>query len=344
MKKKSIIYIILMVTLFMFTYLFIYSGVNTKVKTFVNYQEDSNVNYQVSLKENDIYDSKILGSNKNYIASLVDSILIDFDYKAKYSEYMSGFYSYSVESTVVAYEDDINDSLWNKNFKEMDDKVSVLNQNKIDMIKINDKVQIDYGKYKKMIDDFKEDYQIDISGYLMVKIKIKMMVDFSKFNNQVEDESVIKVIIPLSYDTFKIKVINDNNKIDNYEEFTKKSSVNYLLLIMGALCGSIGLAILVTIIKEMKFITESDSKYRGELKEILDKYKDEIVVVDKLYNKKKYNLIYVDSFLELLDVYKKVDSPISFKEMGKNSEAIFLIIEEDNAWIYRLVADKKKGK
>ena len=51
---------------------------------------------------------------------------------------------------------------------------------------------------------------------------------------------------------------------------------------------------------------------------------------------RKYNLIYVDSFKELLDVYDKVDLPISFKEFKKNQKAVFLIIENDNAWIYIL--------
>ena len=66
MKKKDILYIILMVISFVFTYLFIYSGCNTLVKTFVNYQEKSDLGYKVYLSENDIYDSSILGMNKKY--------------------------------------------------------------------------------------------------------------------------------------------------------------------------------------------------------------------------------------------------------------------------------------
>ena len=61
-----------------------------------------------------------------------------------------------------------------------------------------------------------------------------------------------------------------------------------------------------------------------------------------MYNTKDYNLIYVDSFEELLDVYKRVESPISFKEMDKHKKAIFLIIEEDNAWVYQLINEKNK--
>lgn len=339
MKKKDILYIILMVISFVFTYLFIYSGCNTLVKTFVNYQEKSDLGYKVYLSENDIYDSSILGMNKKYIASLIDQIVINFDYDILFDRYLSGFYSYAVSSSVVAYEDDINDPLWIKEYNELLDKVEVINQNKIDMIKISDKVSIDYQKYKKIIDDFKSDYDIDISGYLLVKVNIHMMVDFSGLNNQVDDSREIKIIIPLSYDTIKIDVINDNNKIDSYYEFTTKSDVNYLFLVLGAITGSIGLALLILIIKEMIEISRRQNKFDKELKHILKEHSEIIVKVDRLYNKKKYNLIYVDSFDELMDVYKKVETPISFKKMDKKREVIFLIIEDDNAWIYRLVEE-----
>ena len=89
-------------------------------------------------------------------------------------------------------------------------------------------------------------------------------------------------------------------------------------------------------------VSKMESNYNKELKKILKDNRDIIVNVNKLYNKKKYNLIYVDSFIELMDVYNRVESPISFKEIEKNKEAIFLIIENDNAWIYRLVNKKKE--
>jgi len=98
------------------------------------------------------------------------------------------------------------------------------------------------------------------------------------------------------------------------------------------------------IIKEMIEISNGESKYTKELKHILKEYSEEIVNVDKLYNKKKYNLIYVNSFDELMDVYKRVDSPISYKEIDKNKCAVFVIMEEDNAWIYQLVSDREKRK
>ena len=77
-----------------------------------------------------------------------------------------------------------------------------------------------------------------------------------------------------------------------------------------------------------------------ELKKILSRYDDCIVRVNKLYVNKKYNMIYVDSFSELMDVYDKKGQMISLREMKRGAEAIFVIIDLDDAWIYKLVSDE----
>ena len=93
-------------------------------------------------------------------------------------------------------------------------------------------------------------------------------------------------------------------------------------------------------IRNMVLASKRRFDYNKELTKILDEYGDIIVNVKRFYNKKKYNLIYTGSFNELLDAYKKVGNPISFKETKKGEEAIFLMTEDDNAWIYKMV-DKK---
>ena len=54
---------------------------------------------------------------------------------------------------------------------------------------------------------------------------------------------------------------------------------------------------------------------------------------------KNYNMIYVDSFSELMDVSIKKNKMISFKEYKKNKESIFVIIDENDAWVYKLISE-----
>lgn len=342
MKLRNILCVILMMTFFIFAYFFIDSGISIKTKTNVYYQEDSEVLYKVNLLDNDIYDDKKLGMNKSYVADLVDTIDISYDYSILFDKYLSGYYSYNVDLSVVAYEDEITDSLWEKDYSLLDRRVEVINQDKTYDFDIVDNISIDYKKYKKVIDDFNKNYDMDLSGYLLVKFNIFMNLGFEGIDDNQEDNRGIKVIIPLTYDTFKINIINDNDKIGNYEYFSNNDKVNYLLLVLGSFCASLGIALLALVIKNIVDIRKRESKYIRDLSKILKEHDDKIINVKRIYNKKKYNLIYVDSFSELLEVYDKVNIPISYREIKKHYKAIFVILDEENAWIYRMCAKNEK--
>ncbi len=338
MKVRNVIYIILMVIFTVFAYLLFDRGFNVKTKIVVNYQEKSDLKYKVYLHDNDIYNRDYIGMNDRYITKLVDNIMVDFNYNIMFDKNISGYYTYKVAGTLVAYQDDINDSLWEKDYVLLNDITEVLNANDLKSIQIKDGINIDYDKYQDELNKFKQDYDIDVSGCLMVKVIIKENLDFYYVDKLVEDEKEIKMIIPLSYDTFKINVINDNNNIDKFYDFSKKESVNYLFLIIGAFSLSLGISFLALTIRNMILSYKKTSDYQKELRMILKDYSDIIVEVKRFYNKKKYNLIYVDTFKELMDVYNKVGNPISYREVKKDKEAIFIIIDDDNAWIYRLNA------
>lgn len=341
-KYMPILYTIMMFLFIILSYIFIYAGVNTKSKEYIKYQENSNVEYRVYLKDNDIYDKEYLNMGDKYISELVDYINFDINYKNLFEKDINGFYTYNVDVTLVAYEEDINDSLWEKEYKIIDDTVMVLDKNNINEINVSDKVMIDYDTYKKEIDNFIDEYGIDVSGYLSLKFNINTMLNFSNVDKDIEDSRSIEIIIPIVDGTFKINILNEYDDINNYYDFSNKKVVNYLFLIFGMLSGVVAVILFILVLIEIRLISSVQSKYRKNLRKILNEHDDKIVNVKKFYNKKKYNLIYVDSFSELMDVYNKVGNPISYREVKKNYESIFLIIDDDNAWIYRMIASNYK--
>lgn len=342
MKKRSFLSIFLMVGCFFLTYIFVDAAFHTKTKVYVNYQDKSTVNYRVYLLDNDVYSDKYLGMKRSYVSDLVDYIDISFDYNVLYDTYMNGFYSYNAIVSLVAYEDDINNSLWEKDYPLLEDKFVVIDSNNFLNVKASDSIKVDYQEYREKISSFEEEYNISLSGYLMVKFNVSNNLDFKGFKDNVISTDVLSVFIPLTYDTFKINVYDSVEDFGSYSEFSRLRDINYIFLIIGALFLSIGLAILVVVVKDMSRISKSEDRYRRELDGILKKYGDNIVNVKRMINKKKYNLIYVDSFSELLDVYDKVNAPINYREVKKNYEAIFVIIDDDSAWIYRMLVDDFK--
>ena len=342
MKFRNILYILLMIFFMAIAYLLIDGGLNTKTKIVANYKEKSDLGYRVYLHDNDVYDKEYLGMNQKYIADLVDHTLINFNYNNTFDKDINGYYSYMVIGELVAYEEDAKESLFKKEYTLMDLKVTVLDSNNLREIHIDDTIDIDYDKYREELLNFRKDYNIDVYGYLDVKIIIKLNLEFKGIEKVVEDTKEMSVNIPLGDDTFRICMINDNNKSDSYSDFTKNERVNYLLILIGMFSLSIGLSFLALTIRNMFIASKNEHSYQKELDRILNEYDDIIVTVKRFYNRKKYNLIYVDSFKELMDAYDKVGNPITFRETKKGEEATFLMTHEENAWIYKLKNIDKK--
>lgn len=337
-KKKSVLYAFLMIIFIVLGYLFLNSGFNTKTKVKVDYEDSSNVYYKVNYIDNSYVNG--LGNDK-YISNMVDSIDIDYIYNNLISEYVNGYCRYNVEGYLIAYEEDINDSLWERKYELVSDKTVLLDKNNINSIKINDSFRLDFGKYRDEINSFIEDYDIEISGYLHIRINILEFLNFSSLNSEYADSKVITVDVPLTDDIFKIKINNIVDR-DSYYEFSNKVSMNIMFIIVGIICLSLALAFLIMVIRQFILIYNGQSEYRRELNRILSKYEDVIVKVKRFYVNKKYNMIYVDSFDELMDISEKKNKMISFNEVKKDSKSIFVIIDEDDAWIYRLCSINKK--
>lgn len=333
---RSLYYALLMIMFLVLGYIFLDSGFNTKTRVRVEYQDSSDVYYKVNYLEEDYN----VDSDK-YISNMVDYIDITYNYRNLLSEYVSGYYRYSVDGYLITYEDDIAESLWERKYQLVDEKTVVIDQNNVNNIKIDDSFKVDFKKYRNEINEFIDKYDIDVSGYLQIRISIMEFLNFNDLDNEYADEKVITIDIPLTYDTFKIDVNNIKSKNSHYE-FTSKETMNLIFLVIGVFCISVGLSLFMLVIKQFKIIYNRQSKYNRELNKILSKYDDCIVRIKRFYVSRKYNMIYVDSFKELMDVYEKKNKMISFKEIKRGSEAIFVIIDDDDAWIYKMIAGLEK--
>ena len=331
MKFKNVLYMFLMVIFMVLAYLFVNSGINAKTKIYVNYKCNSDVIYKVYLHDS----SKPLSMNSRYTTSLVDRINLDFTFDSMFSTNVSGYYKYNINGYLVAYTEDINDALLRKKYILLSDIINPLNTNE-KYINIEQDIDIFYNKYIEELKKIANEYDMDVNGYLEIEFNVSESLNFSEMDEIKELEKQVKLIIPLSYDTFRINVINDKKDLDSFYDFSRKQPVNYFLMLFGAFCLSLGISFLVLVIRNMIISYKEENKFNKEFKKILKLHSDKVVSVKRFYNKKKYNLIYVSTFDELMGVYNKVKKSISYKLVKRGSKAIFLLIDDDNAWIYRM--------
>ena len=344
-KYKNLIFIILSIIFALLSYIYIDRGINLKTRKHFDYQVNSDIFYKVNLFDDENFSDDDINSGSVYIASLVDDIDFTFNYHKKTFNDINGYYNYNVTGTLVAYKNNVKDIVWKNNYTFLENKVVLLNENYLRDIKINDTFELDYNYYKEILNEFNTSHGVNLEGYLELDFNVNEVLEFKEIKDTINDSSVIKVLVPLSSDTFKIMMIDSpDSNTKSYYEFTNRERVNYLFLVFGAFCFSIMVANLVLVILGGVKIYKDVHKYDKEIKEITSKYSDILVKVKRFYNKRKYNLIYVDSFDELMDAYKKIKSPITYREVKKNIETIFLITDGDNAWIYRMINEKRLKK
>ena len=218
-----------MVLFIVFAYLLLNSGINARTKIFVNYKNESDVVYKVYLHNSEMP----LNMNGLYATTEVDKINLSFDVNSIFSQSVNGFYKYNIEGILVAYTDDITDSLYQKKHILLSEIVNPLNSNN-NFIKIEQDIDIFYDKYEEELKKIGEEYNQEVNGYFEVRFNAIESLNFNEINGTKELKNQIKVIIPLSYDKFRIKVINDKKKLDSYYNFSQKQPVNYCLIILGS--------------------------------------------------------------------------------------------------------------
>ena len=292
---RSLFYVILLVIHSIFAYIFLYNGFNTKTKIIVDYEDNSNVYYDVKYMDDNFNN----GDSDKYVSNMINYIDFKYIYNNIISEYVNGYYKYSVDGYLIAYEDDITDSLFERKYELVNEKTVVIDKNNINNIKIEDGFRVDFRKYRKEIYEFIDDYDIEINGYLHLRINILEFLNFDNMNNEYADNKVITVNIPLTDDIFKINVKNIDN-IDSYYEFNSNNSMNIVFIVIGAFCFAFSISSMIMIIKQFILIYNNQDKYKKELRRIFSKYEDCIVKVKRFYVKKKYKIDLKMKFLILL--------------------------------------------
>lgn len=310
-----------MVLFMMLGYMFFISGIDNKTKIRTYYQSNSNVDYKINYEEE--------------LNTEIKNIDINYKYSSVFSENMNGYYKYNVLAYLYAYGDNISDTLWFRKYDLVDEKIVSINDN--DNIELRDGFKLNFKKYQNELSDFIDSQEEDVNGYLNIKINVIEYLNIDdEINNRFKNR-VININVPIN-DNPVIDIDNVSVK-DSYFNFNTHNIMNFVLITISLFCFSVSIALLALIIRQFKIISDRQSKYSKRLNKLLLKYDYCIVKVNKLYVNKKYNMIYVDNFDDLLDIYVSRNKMISFKEVKRGVESIFVIIDSNDAWIYRLTSD-----
>ena len=330
-KNRNLLILILLV-LFILGGILIFSSIS-KISTIGN-RESGIVDYKVYLKDNDFYQDKYLGKGMQYIASLINTVNINFDYNNKYTSVVNYQYDYTVKAKILVT-DKYDDS------KVLFQKEETLVDNKHgngvdDDFMLNENIDIDYDKYNSYVTAFKETYALDVDSNLIITMSINHRGSYNS-KDITNKNSELNITIPLTKNTIDISM--NTNKVDSNVDIAIDESMitNKFVFFTGAILS--GLSILTIIILILTKNGKNDI-YRSEINRILKNY-DRLIItssqpsIDETNYK---NIVRVMSIEELIDVNEISNEPIIYYEVVPNEKSYFIVLKQDT--LYKLTISR----
>jgi len=310
-----------------------------------NYTHNSNIDYNVFLKPNNFYETSYLPKNKQYIATLIDYIDMNFNYTFKSYLDSNLEYTYYIKATTLI--DNLQGKNIYKNEKTLTNKkpfTSISN----DTFTISENAKINYTEYNNLATNFINNYGINANS----KVVISLYIDVLGKNSNIGEKAVAKLEIPLTNKntdiTINSKLVNTTNDIKK----TKSTIINYPVLFLFALIIGISdiiiaIAILIYTIKKCDIYTLYSLKLKKILKDY-DRYISETAITEslsELLNNENTRVEIVKSFDNLINIRESIEKPILYHEEKPKEEALFYLIDDKTTYIYIMHAeDMKKNK
>jgi len=344
-KRRNIVFafICAIIILFVFAVLFFSVYAEKNKKQYVSYGESSNIDYKVYLKDNNFFDGNFLDNNQQYIATLIDYISTDFEYKLNLDKSVEYKYYYRVEANVDVSDLDSRKSLYNKTHTLVKQKEF---ESKEISTTIKEHIDVDYNYYNDLIKSFVHIYDLeDYESTLTLNMYVNVIGSCEDFKNNKSEESVISLSIPLTTKTMAIdlsnNLVNSENEVIQCETVSQ-STIVFVVLGMLFVVAAITL-IFMAIRYEIKTRT-AENIYEREMKKILNNYSSYIQTLNNDFDFSNYQMLKIDNFTDMLEIKDSTRQPILMKENEEKTGAYFVIPTNSKIlYVYRLkVSDIEK--
>lgn len=334
--NRVLIYALSLLLCFILATIFMSNAVTTKKDQFITYKETSNLDYKVNLKKNDFYEQKYLGKDMIYVASLIDTIDIDFNYIFDIEKKSDVNFDYDITGKLVISDTNGQNTFYEKEYDLSKTKKESINAKKSH--KINEKISIDYDKYNNLANKFRTNYGIDTTSNLIVSLNVhKKGSDKNEY--KLDNKSAVSVTIPLSEKAINIKI--DRNDINNSSQLFTSSSVtidNYAYLLISIVFIILLPVFMFPLVGLLLSMETNKSPYDKYINKILNEYDRLIVETTTAPDIENKNIIRIDSFNELLDVRDNLSLPIKYYIITKHQKCNFYINHNDELYLLTIKA------
>ena len=344
LKRKSVIlkYLFCIILIFIITAVLIIQTTQKEETKDIVYTETSKLDYKVYLKDNDFFEGKYLEKDNQYIATLIDYILADFDYKlaAKVEEGEEDVnynYKYKVLAEVNVTEKDTSNSLYKHSEEIVAEKA--LKGNTATDLKISEEIKVDYNKYNNLIQSFVDTYDLEDSK---AEVAINLYVDLE--DSEKSNIPAVSLTIPLTTKTMAIDIESNAVNGNDINVSTKIGTGRNLFISLLLIILDVYLAL--KLVRFMKDTKDIKAVYNMTLRKIMSNYGSYIQKLNNELDFENCQILEIKSFEDLLQIRETINKPILMTEKSSAMETYFFIPNDKDVYIYELKAGslrKRKG-
>ena len=328
------------------------AGFNPGRDIAVGYSDHARIDYKVYLKKNNFYKEPYLRSGMSYVTSLIDYLDLDFGYNLDFNDPVDLDYRYHFVATVTADKarsgaststggkGEFLSRTYNLTDEVTDRKEDIRN------LSLSEHFDINYDEYNKFLSDFKASTRVAATGNL----KISLVFDGTAYSDAIGEPVAIEyeevyLNIPLAESSVEATVTGTSSEPRSHtitHHVEQNVIMSILLRIVGILMIIAGIFVGAVAVRDYHD-RQSDRRFENTVKHLLSTYDSVIVEVDKQPKLSGMNVLTVNDFDELLDVYNSIHMPVSYyrDKIG----AHFIVISEHMAWRYSILErDFRKKK
>ncbi|MBR5370392.1 MAG: hypothetical protein IK137_03725 [Bacilli bacterium] len=280
----------------------------------IDYKENADFTYQVCMK-----DGSCKPENSVYMNEDISSILISYNYDAKYAKKTKTHSYYKITSTIRVANPTSHALIYQKD-------IDIVDKSKLYIIgnttSVSKNVKVDYTKYKAMIEEYKDcDNTLEIAFYVVE-------------NNETRKASSLQ--IPISLDSFELhKYTNANTKRTAEVKVNIWDVYSIVYGITSSILVIISLILVYKTTRLVLMVTNNKNEYEDAVEAILKEYDNVIIVARDGYESMvEREIIKVEDFKELVEIRDKIDKPIIFSKVN-NVKCEFIV--EDDKILYKYV-------
>lgn len=341
--KKILISILLVIALVIqFAFLsYLFKAVVPKDKNedenvVMSYTSSGNLDYRVFLKPNEFINKEYLGSGEAYILNLIDYIELSPVYNFKSTAKTSVTGTNKLVARLKVYYKESSGG----NNPEVLQREVVLDERLMSFeesqYSLGNSYKLNLDYYKGVLEDFQKEVKISMDGYVEVAYE-------TEFSGKIggasyKDSFASEIKIPLNKSVIEIDKISKQDKTAKVYEGdlvkTNKTVMGYIVAV------NVFVFLIICLLLRKLFAFTNRNEYQRTISKLLKDYDDIIVNTNTIIDTKKYSVIEITEFKEILNLSRELLLPIMNYEVNKGSVTWFYVIKDN--MLYRYIVSKNK--